>query len=453
MKNMAGNKYVLGQAPIWKLFFQYAVPSVVTVVFFGVQNLVDGIVVGRHLGPDALAGVNITLPLFSLIMVLALVVGIGSQTLVSRSLGERNFVKAQDAMTSGLLALVMVSLIGSGVLWLYAEPVVQLMGAEERLLPFARDYLVGLAFFILPISLCFYSDAMLKALGRPLLSMLIMSLSVVINVLLSLWFVIWLGWGTLGTSVATGIAFSIGLLISGCITFNPQQKLSMFKGRFSLKLLRRACYNGSSEGVSELAVAVSILIINLTVVRLLGADGVAAFTVINYINFIGLLLFLGISDGLIPVISFNYGAKHYDRVKRIFRFTAMVNLGIGITIFSFLQLFGENAVRLFFDDDGERAFGIAVEGLQIFAFVFLMNGINVLITAYFTALGDARSSIIVALLRSMVFVLAGVTLLPLYLGVNGVWLAMPLAELLTLAVAFWLFLYTEQRLLKSRVVA
>lgn len=440
MKSNLDNRYLLEQGPVSRVFLKYALPSVVTMVFFGVQTLVDGVVVGNYLGPDALGGVNIILPLFSAIMVLALIVGIGSQTLVSMELGRRNPARAQDAMSTGFQAMAGVSLIATILLLLFAEPLTRLMGAEERLLPFSLAYLKGLIPFILPLSLCFYSDAMLKALGHPRFSMIIMSLTVVINVLLTLCFVIGLGWGTAGASVASGVAFTIGLLISGSITFNPRQRLSMLKGRFQLPLLGRAAYNGSSEGVSEMAAAVSILIINLTVVRLLGADGVAAFTAINYINFTVVLLFLGISDGLIPVLSYNYGARNFERVKRLLGFAAVVNLSIGFMVFMVLQVFGGHAILLFFDSSESQAFLIAADGLRIFAFVFLVNGLNVLIIAYFTALGEAKSSLVVSVLRGLVFLLAGVTVLPIFFGIDGVWTAIPLAELLSLGVA-WVLIH------------
>jgi len=213
-------------------------------------------------------------------------------------------------------------------------------------------------------------------LGHTGLSMLIMLVSAVVNVLLSFYFVIGLDWGTTGASVATGIAFTIGLLISGCITFNPKQQLSMLKGHFHLSLLKRAACNGSSEGASEIAAALSCLFINLTMVRLLGADGVAAFTAINQINSAVVLLFLGISDGLIPVLSYNYGTKNYERVKRLFRFAVMVNMSIGVMVFIVLQLLGDHVILVFFDSSKSQAFQIASDGLHIFTFVFLINGIN-----------------------------------------------------------------------------
>ena len=195
-----------------------------------------------------------------------------------------------------------------------------------------------------------------------------------------------------------------------------------------------------------MAASVSILIINLTVVRLLGADGVAAFTAINYINFTGILLFLGISDGLIPVLSYNYGAGNYQRFRRLFRFATIINMSIGAVVFIVLQVFGGHVILLFFGGSESQAFQIAVNGLQLFAFVFLVNGLNVLIIAYFTALGEAKTSIVISAARGLVFVLVGVTVLPIFMGITGVWAAIPLAELLTLGVELMLIYRTHRKL-------
>ena len=183
-----------------------------------------------------------------------------------------------------------------------------------------------------------------------------------------------------------------------------------------MPLLRRAAFNGSSEGVSEMASAVSILIINLTVVRLLVADGVAAFTAINYVNFIGVLLFPGISDGLIPVLSYNYGAGNHERVKLLFRFAAVVNMSIGVVVFIVLQLLGKNAMLLFFDSSENQALQIAADGCVSSLSCFLVNGLNVLIIDYFTALGEAKNSFIIAVFLGLVFLLMGVTVLPIFIG-------------------------------------
>lgn len=432
--------------PIWKLFMNYAVPSVITVLFFGVQNIIDGLIVSHYVGEYALGGVNIIMPLYSVIMVIALIVGIGSQALVSQGLGENNLTKAQNGMSSGFWALVVVSLIGTAVLWLFGDTFVRLLGADDTLLPYSLAYLKGLTPFILPITLCFYNDAMLKSMGYPKSSMAIMLIAVILNVALSLYFVIELKLGIMGTSIATGLAFTISMLISSTITFSNKREISMLKGRFDHRLLAQSSYNGLSEGVTELAAAVTILVINLTVVKMIGATGVSAFTAISYIEFTGILIFLGISDGLIPVLSYNYGANQKDRVKRILYFVAIINSAIGVTVFIVLQMFGKEIVHLFFDDMAGDVAQLATQGLHIYAFVFLVIGLNILITAYFTALGAAKYSLIIAALHSLVFVLIGIAILPRIFGINGIWLTSVVAETLTVFIGLKLVSIVNQKI-------
>ncbi|RKZ35351.1 MAG: MATE family efflux transporter [Gammaproteobacteria bacterium] len=448
MKSNLDDKILLEESPIRRLFFKYAIPSVVTVLFFGFQNIIDGIIVGNYVGSDALGGVNFILPFYSFIMVVALIIGIGCETIVSIGVGEKDISKARNAMSTGFWALLTISITLTIFLWFFAEDFTTILGADQRLLPHAMNYLKGLVPFILPIELCFYSDAMLKATGHPRFSMVIMSLTVILNIILSLFFVIQMGMGTMGASLATGLAFTIGCIVSGYITFNPKQQISMLKGKFKWKLLQNALYNGSSEGVSELASAISILVINLTMIKLVGADGVAAFTAINYINFTGVLVFLGVSDGLIPVLSYNYGAKNFKRVKSILNFAACFNAILGLSIFLVLQVFGNFIVQLFFDNNSKVITDLAAQGLFIYSFVFLINGLNVLITSFFTSIGDAKKSIVIATLRGVVFLLVGVSVFPIFGGINGVWLSIPIAEFLTFLVAFKLSLNASRKFLK-----
>ena len=439
MKSNLDDTHLLEHSPIGKLFLKYALPNVVTVLFFGMQNLVDDIIIGNYVGADALGGVNIILPLYSLLMVIAISVGMGSLTLMSVGLGANNHQRATDAMATGYISLLVISLFMTIVLLFFSEDLVRFFGANERLFPHALGYIRGLTPFIIPLTLTFYSDEVLKALGHPKFSMCIMSFAVLLNIVLSWYMVSVLAWGTMGSSVATGISFTVALLIALALILNPKQKLHLFKGRFSWELLAKAVYNGSSEGVSELASAVSIFVINLTIVHLLGAEGVAAFTVINYLNFIGILLFLGISDGLVPVLSYNYGAKNFQRVKRIFSTTLRVILLIGLCIFCLLQLYGVRIMELFFKDtNSSEVLAIAAEGLSVYAFIFLLSGFNILTTSFFTSLEHAHDSIIVAALRGFVFIVLGVKILSYIFGIAGVWIAIPFAELLTFLVALYL---------------
>lgn len=431
---------------ITSLFFKYAIPSVVSMLFFGLQSLIDGLVVGNYIGAEALGGVNIILPMFSVIMVVSLTVGVGCQTVVSQGFGVNNIEQSQTAVTTGFWTLAVLSLFASVALWLWAEPFVQLLGADDVLLPYALGYFKGFVPFLLPVSLCFYSDLMLKALGRPVASTFIMGSVVMLNIGLSLFFVIVLNLGTMGASLATSCAFTIGLFISGSITFDPKQTVSMLRGRFSKRLLFRAIYNGSSEGVLELSSAISILIINNVMIKMAGAKGVAAFTAISYVNFIGILIYLGISDGLIPVMSYNYGAKNFSRLLRIVHFVSRINLFAGILIFIFLQFYGHLAIDIFFGKNSEEVIAIAQSGLQIFSFVFLVNGLNILITSFFTSIGNAWGSIIIAILRGVVFIALGMLILPAVWGEKGVWITIVMSEFLTFGIALILLSHVVKKL-------
>lgn len=252
--------------------------------------------------------------------------------------------------------------------------------------------------------------------------------------------------GTMGASLATSCAFTIGLFVSGRFTFDPKQTISMLKGKFCRRILFRAMYNGSSEGVSELSSAISILIINNTMIKMAGAEGVSTYTVISYINFIGILIFIGISDGLIPVMSYNYGARNYSRLLSMTKFVARINLIIGVLIFLFLHFFGNLAIDIFLNKDSSRVMSMAQSGLRIFSFVFWVNGLNILITSFFTSIGNALGSIVVAMLRGVVFIALGIMILPPLLGEQGVWLTIASAEFLTFVVAAVLFVITAKRM-------
>ncbi len=446
MKSNLDNKILLQKSPIRILFLKYAIPSLITVLFFGVQSIVDGIIVGNYIGAEALAGINIILPFYSAVMVVAIIMGIGSQIIVSIGAGEGDWRKSQDAMTTGFISLTVISIFSTIFIFLFAESFTTFLGADKIILPFALNYLKGLLPFIFPLIMCFYSDSMLKALGHPKLSMFILSFAVILNIILSILFVVVFKLGIIGASIATGIAFTIAFLISATITFSSKQKISMLKGKFRWIYFWKAAYNGSSEGVSELASAFTILFINLTVIKLLGTEGVAAFTAINYINFIGVLIFLGISDGIIPVLSYNYGAKNYARVKKIFKFVAFVNGLIGLIIFILLQIIGNNLIQIFFDKSNSNIIEIANQGLSIYSYLFLIIGFNILITSFFTSLGNAKNSIIIALLRGIVFLFIGLNIFPHFFSIGGVWATVPISELLTLIVALILFRKTLKKL-------
>ncbi|MGL4805595.1 MAG: MATE family efflux transporter, partial [Bacteroidales bacterium] len=382
---ISASELALANQKIWKLFIHYAIPGVVGLLFVGIQSIVDGLMVGNFLGADALAGVSLILPCYSLAVALAVVIGIGSQTIVSISLGEQNYPKAQDAMTTGFVSVLGISLFFTFLMLYFQEELARLLGANDTLLPYAVGYIKGLVPFMPVLTTMFYSDFMIKSIGKPRYAMLITSSSVLLNVLFNWLFIKVWGYGTMGTGLATGVSFSIGALFSYGILFNTQNIISVTKGKFRLSYFRQMLYNGSSEGLTEFAAGISTFLFNITLMKFAGENGVAAFTVINYVFFVGTTVFLGISDGIIPIISFNYGAGQIRRVKQAFFLGVRTNSVIGVILFSILFFFSQPIITLFFNEAASQVVSMASHGASIYAFAFLASGLNIISSSFFTS--------------------------------------------------------------------
>ena len=425
-----------GEIP--RLFMKYALPGVAGLLFLGIQSVIDGIVLGRFVGANALASVNLVLPCYSLISAFAIVMGIGGQTLVSISLGRGDKQEANNALRSVFVFLLGMSVVVSLVIFLSAGKIASFLGANEVLLPDAVHYIRALVPFFPLLCAMFFGDYIIKAMGHPLYATSVMGMTVVLNIVLDLVFVAVLGWGVMGAGLATGIAFTMGACFNVPRLFSRHEVVAVQRGRYDQRLVWNAFYNGSSEGMSELSVAITVFLFNITMMRYLGESGVAAFTAINYILFIGTTVFLGISDGIIPIIGYNYGAGQQERIKLILKLAARTNSLIGIGLFLLLLLFGEQVIGLFFKDHGSEAFEIASRGVSIYCFAFLLCGLNILASSYFTAIGNAKISIIISALRGLVFVGIGILVLPAVFGIDAIWYDVPIAEICTLSVSFWL---------------
>lgn len=425
-----------GEIP--RLFMKYALPGVAGLLFLGIQSVIDGIVLGRFVGANALASVNLVLPCYSLISAFAIVMGIGGQTLVSISLGRGDKQEANNALRSVFVFLLGMSVVVSLVIFLSAGKIASFLGANEVLLPDAVHYIRALVPFFPLLCVMFFGDYIIKAMGHPLYATSVMGMTVVLNIVLDLVFVAVLGWGVMGAGLATGIAFTMGACFNVPRLFSRHEVVAVQRGRYDQRLVWNAFYNGSSEGMSELSVAITVFLFNITMMRYLGESGVAAFTAINYILFIGTTVFLGISDGVIPIIGYNYGAGQQERIKSILKLAARTNSLIGIGLFLLLLLFGEQVIGLFFKDHGSEAFEIASRGVSIYCFAFLLCGLNILASSYFTAIGNAKISIIISALRGLVFVGIGILVLPAVFGIDAIWYDVPIAEICTLSVSFWL---------------
>lgn len=430
------NEKILGTENIVKLFIRYCSLSVLAMVFLGLNTIVDGIFVGNFVGADALASVNISLPVSSAFMATAMAIGIGGQSVVGISLGSGQKEAAQSMFRTAIAMITGISLALTTAILLFSAPIARFLGASEQLLPLVTTYLTYIGLFLLPFGIMLVCDFMLKATGRPVYSMMSMVVAVVLNMFLNYLFIAKFGWGIKGAAIATGLSYLVSCIMVVLPFFFRAHTLNFFCGKLSRKLAFKAAYNGSSEGLTEIATGFTTLLFNITLMKFAGETGVAAFSAINYLSFIGINILFGVSDGISAIVSYNYGKKQFARIREVLKLAAGTTLTIGMILFLTVFLYGQQLVTLFLGTGNEAILNFAVAGAKLYALAFLIIGLNMVTSGYFTAVGKPGHSALIAVSKGIVLVGVGMMLWPWLLGIRGVWLTVPLAELLTLALAY-----------------
>lgn len=417
-----------------RLFLLFVLPAVISMVISGTQSMIDGIFLGRFAGVNAMASVNIAGPYMQIITGCTMVICIGTFSYLGRTLGENtNPQKAKDIFRTAVVSLAACALILMAAGLFLSRPLALLLGANEVLLDETALYIRTVAVFIPAICFMMHFGFTARLLEKPHLYLIATLCCVSCNVIMDYLAVKVLGLGVVGAAAATGLSYLSGLLVVVRPFLSRKSIVNLFEGTFHWDILRSSAFNGSSEGITSISAALTMYLFNTAFMGFAGESGVAAFTVINYAgNFVVLVMF-GVSDGISTLVSYNYGAKLLLRVKKTLRAALMINFCIGLLIFTVLLLFSRQMVGIFVSDN-EFVTAMAVQGAALYSFCFLMNGFNIVQSGYYTSMGDALASVIISASRGIVFISTGIFLLPQFLGINGVWLTPPFAELMTVLV-------------------
>lgn len=421
--------------PLPRLFLRFVVPAMIAMVLDGIQGIVDGLFLGNYSGADAMASVNIANPYFQIIIGSSMVICTGTMSAAGRALGAGDQKRAKNIYHSALLVLAVLSiLILLGGLC-FSVPIARFLGANEVLLTGSSQYIRILACFapVIAFKILFGFSGRLVEKPRLYLAGTVTTISC--NVILDYLAVGVLGLGIPGAAAATGLAYLGGLLVAASPMFRRETVLNVFDGHFCPREILHAAFNGSSEGVTYAAAALTVFLMNRSFMAYAGEDGVAAFTIINYIgNFVTLLMF-GMSDGISPILSSNYGAGNLDRIRKTRTAALISNFIMGAMLFGVFWIFGRQLIGLFLDrEQSGTVIDMAVRGARIYGLCFLASGFNIVQSGYHTALGDAVSSILIAASRGIIFVPIGLLLFSRLLGMDGVWFSLPFAEIVTVSV-------------------
>lgn len=424
---------------ISSVFFQYSIPSVLGMLAISSASIVDGFFIGNYVGDFGLAAINITFPIFSLLFGFALMLAIGSSVTAGKLIGEGDIKSASMIFSKTIVCITLFSFITSTILFLNIETILYLFGSDENLTKIAIEYLSIMLIFIPFLMIGIVLDYFVRVDNRPNLAFIALLLSAFINVVLDWFLIVYLQKGIFGAALATGISQLALILILLPHFFSKKATLKFVLPIGNYIQILKASYNGASEFVNEISVGITTLIFNYVMIKNLGVEGVAAFAVINYLLWIGIMISFGISDSLQPIISKNFGAKENKRIEQFLKLSFITVVLVGF-IMIFLIIFTPNTLaNVFLEDNNYKTKEIVLSFVMFIWIAFLFNGVNLVISAYLTAIHKPLHSMIIALSRSFIFPLIFIFILPFFFETQGIFLAIPIAEFITFIIAIVLY--------------
>lgn len=419
-------------------FLRYGIPWTLGFMAMSSAGVVDGLFIGRCAGAVALASVNIVVPLLSFYIGIGVMCATGGGVRTSRYMGAGNTQAASAMFTKTIAGVAGISCLLAVLGLLFSSTLVQWLGADQNLHADSLAYLRMILFFGPCLSLSMCLSVFVRAEGWPRLASVGLFLPACINIILDYVFIARLDMGVSGAGLATGLANLCSMLLMLYFFATPRATLRITRRTGSWKELLQACANGSSEFINEASLGTVILFTNILLMRYIGPDGVAAFTIVAYAIWFGECISYGLSDTLAPLVSISYGAQRQERCRALLAVALVCVFVPGILLFALLSLVPEVLVVLFLPNDSQIT-DLTVSFMLYARWIFLLCGCNMVLTAYFTGLHRAGSSALVALSRTLVLPLLLLAFLPQYLGVAGIFAATPIAELCTMLLAGLLF--------------
>ena len=435
------NPHILGEAPIGKLLVEYSIPAIIGMTLTSLYNIIDSIFIGHGVGALAISGLAITFPLMNLLVAFCTLVGVGGATLSAIRLGQKDKKGAEDILGNVAILCVINAIFYGGLAFIFLEPILFFFGASEATLPYARDFmqviLLGSPISYVMIGL----NNIMRATGYPKKAMLSSMLTVGCNIILAPIFIFVLNWGIRGAALATLCSQFIGMLWVLYHFYSPKTYIRF--QRHSMRLKRKIMGNifaiGMSPFVMNVCACCIVIFINNRLLNYGGDMAIGAFGILNRIQMLFVMIVMGITMGMQPITGYNYGAQHFDRVKRTLKLG--ITAGCIITTLGFIigELFPGIFVGMF--TDNHELTEEATLALQIGILAFPIVGPQIVITQFFQSIGKARISIFLSLSRQLLFLLPGLAFLPPFYGVEGVWFSMPLSDALAFAVAALMLAY------------
>lgn len=443
---------------IGKLLWQYALPAIIGTLVNSLYNVIDRIFIGHWVGDDALAGLGLILPIMNITAAVGMLVGAGSASRISIYLGKKDKDTAEKIAGTSFVMTLILSGIVIALLLIFLKPILIWAGASEATYPYARDFLQIFLPGNLFLSLCFNFNNMMRASGYPQKAMITMLISVISNIILAPVFIYYLDWGIKGAATATFIAMVIGFIFVMHHFLTPSSFIKL--RRKYLKLNKNIIWSITSIGMSPFLMQLTASVVVFLIIGQLkavagktdphsGDMAIGAYTLANTLVTLIVMIVIGLTQGMQPIVGYNYGAKNYARVKETLICT--VKAGTIITTFGFILgvFFPHFFISLF--GPGQELAAKSAEALRLVVLCFPFVGFQIVVANFFQSIGMAGKAIFLSLTRQALFLVPMLFILPQYLGLDGVWLSMPVADFMAVITTLVLFIMQLKTFRKEEI--
>ena len=412
----------------YRKLLQFVFPSIVMMIFTSIYGVVDGLFVSNYAGKTAFAAINLVMPFIMVLGGIGFMIGTGGTALVSKILGEGDQEKARRYFSMMILFTVLVGLILTVLGVVFMEPVALFLGATPEMLTNCVLYGRIVIAFTGAFMLQNVFQSFFIAAEKPKLGLKVTVAAGLANMVLDALFIAVFNWGVAGAAIATGLSQCVGGVLPLVYFLRPNSSLlRLSPTRLRLRPILAACGNGSSELMSNISSSVVSMLYNFQLMRLTGEDGVSAYGVLMYVQFIFISIYIGYSIGCAPVVSYHFGAQNHGELKNLLGKSVLLMGCTGVALTALAMALADPLSRLFVGYDA-GLFALTSHAFRLFAWSFLLAGFNIYASGFFTALNNGGISAAISFLRTLVFQSASVLILPIFLDVDGIWWAITVAE-------------------------
>lgn len=428
----------------YKRLLKFVFPSIIMMVFTSIYGVVDGLFVSNIVGKAAFAAINLIMPVNMIFGGIGFMLGTGGSALVAKTLGEKEPEKANRYFTMMILITAIIGVITSAIGIGIMRPVSLLLGADEAMLPNCILYGRIMMAFNISFMLQNAFQGFLITAEKPSLGLAVTVIAGITNMVLDALFIGVFHWGVAGAAFATGVSQCVGGLIPLFYFLRPNRSLlRLVKTKLELRPIVKACVNGSSEMVSSVTSSVVGILYNFQLLKYAGQNGVASYGVLMYVQFILAAIFIGYSMGIAPVIGYHYGADNHSELKNLLKKSTLLMVGIGSIMELTAEIFAIPLAQIFVGYDVDLL-NMTVHALRISSLAFLITGFNIFASSFFTALNNGGVSAAISFLRTFIFKFSTVLILPLIVGLDGIWWADVSAEIFAFLLSI-IFLVTQRK--------